>query len=309
MHQPSGRWRVGLTLTLIAVFMWGILPIALKLLSASMDAFTITWYRALIGATVLTGWLAYRGKLASISRLRGWQWLLLAVCIGGLCTNYVMYLLGLELITPSPAQLVIQIAPILFMIGAMVVFGERFNKRQWMGCALLVFGTLLFFHNRFEQLLAADAYARGVLMIMTAAVGWATYALAQKRLLAHLPSDVIMWSVYVGAIVIFLPAASPLQLGELDGVSLALLVFAAINALLAYGSFAEALAHWDATRVSAVLALAPLVTIVCMRLLERLWPGNIAAEGLDSLSIFGALLVVAGSMTAALSGPISVNNR
>ncbi len=309
MHQTSGRWRTGMALTLVSVLMWGILPIALKLLSASMDAFTITWYRALMGAAVLTGWLIFRRKLGSIRRLRGWQWPLLAICIAGLCANYVLYLLGLELITPSPAQLVIQIAPILFMIGAMVVFGERFNKRQWMGCALLMFGTLLFFHNRFGQLLAADQYAKGVALIMAAAVGWATYALAQKRLLAHLSSDVIMWSVYAGAIFLFAPLASPAQLGALDGVGLILLGFASVNALLAYGCFAEALVHWDATRVSAALALTPLVTLASMWAFERLWPGLISPEGLDALSIMGAFLVVTGSAIAALSGSISVNNR
>lgn len=30
MHQTSGRWRLGFGLSLVTVFMWGVLPLALS---------------------------------------------------------------------------------------------------------------------------------------------------------------------------------------------------------------------------------------------------------------------------------------
>ena len=54
---------------------------------------------------------------------------------------------------------------------------------------------------------------------------------------------------------------NPAGLAGLDGLQLAMLGFCCANTLAAYGSFGEALYHWDLSRVSAVLATAPLFTI------------------------------------------------
>jgi len=51
MHEISGRWRLGLFLSLTTAILWGVLPIALKGLLQYMDVNTITWFRFLIAAT------------------------------------------------------------------------------------------------------------------------------------------------------------------------------------------------------------------------------------------------------------------
>ena len=66
-------------------------------------------------------------------------------------------------------------------------------------------------------------------------------------------------------------------------------------------AFVEALYFWEVSRVSAVIATAPLFTIGAMWLVERLGLGLVPAEGLNALSITGALLVVAGSIACALA--------
>ena len=50
MHTVSGRWQLGLTLSLTTVFLWGLLPIALKGVLLQMDAVTVTWYRFAVAA-------------------------------------------------------------------------------------------------------------------------------------------------------------------------------------------------------------------------------------------------------------------
>jgi hypothetical protein len=50
-----------------------------------------------------------------------------------------------------------------------------------------------------------------------------------------------------------------------------------------------------------VIATAPLFTIGAMWLVERLGLGLVAAEGLNALSVTGALMVVAGSIACALA--------
>jgi drug/metabolite transporter (DMT)-like permease len=136
---------------------------------------------------------------------------------------------------------------------------------------------------------------------VAAGVSWAVYGLAQKQLLRHFTAQQVLWMIYVCAVVLLLPASAPSEIRGLDGLQLGMLAFCCANTLVAYGSFGEALYHWELSRVSAVLATAPLFTIGGMWAVERLGLGLVAPEGLNPLSIAGALMVVAGSMTCALA--------
>ena len=110
-----------------------------------------------------------------------------------------------------------------------------------------------------------------------------------------------MVSVPGGAILVLFPAASLGKVSDLDALQLWMLVFCCVNTLIAYGAFAEALKHWEVSRIGAVLALAPLFTLTCVWCVERFVPGLLDPEGLNALNMFGALLVVGGSGVCALS--------
>ena len=81
-----------------------------------------------------------------------------------------------------------------------------------------------------------------------------------------------------------------------------MLAFCCLNTLIAYGAFAEALEHLEVSRVSAVLALAPVFTIGSLWIASRFAPGLLEPEGLTIASVAGALLVVGGSALCALGG-------
>ncbi len=302
MHKTTGNWKLGLGLTLVATLLWGALPVILKLLLGAMDAYTITWYRFLAAAMVLAAFQARRRSLPRLGRLDRSQWLLLAVAVFALTGNYVLFVVGLDFITPGAAQVVIQLSPMLLLLGGLALFGERFGHWQWVGFGILGAGLVLFFNHRLELLFGAlGQYSTGVLLIVAAAVAWAAYALAQKQLLKAMPSENILLLIYVAGALLFLPAADPAALWRLDGRGIGLLVLAILNTLFAYGAFAEALEHWEASRVSAVLTVTPLLTLGFMALLSPV-SDLLEAEPLNALSIIGALMVVGGSMLTALTG-------
>lgn len=58
--------------------------------------------------------------------------------------------------------------------------------------------------------------------------------------------------------------------------------------------------HWETSRVSATITIAPLLTLLFVFLINALYPGFIQAETLDWMSWLGAVLVVGGSTLAAL---------
>ncbi|MBI2380451.1 MAG: DMT family transporter [Gammaproteobacteria bacterium] len=303
MHTVSGRWRLGLLLSLGTTLLWGVLPIAQKVLLQSMSPLTLTWFRFLMAGLVLGLWLAARGGMPAFGLIRGRTAGLMAVAVLGLLGNYVFYLLGLAYVSPGTTQVVIQLAPVFLVLGSMALFHERFSAGQWLGYGVLCAGLLLFFNQRLVELFGSlGEYSLGVGLVLVSGVSWAGYALAQKQLLKAFPSSAIMLCIYIAGVVLLGPFAEPEQALALNGRDLILLAFCGLNTLIAYGCFAEALAHWEASRVSAVLALGPLMTLLAMELVGVFVPDWLAPESLSALSLAGAALVVSGSMLSALLG-------
>ena len=221
--------------------------------------------------------------------------------------NYVLYLLGVQYTTPANAQLLIQLAPLLMALGGIWVFGERFRAAQWLGLGLLVAGMLLFFDDqlaaaRHGAARPAGDYLLGSAFVIVGAVVWAGYALLQKQLLVRLGSMQILLFIYVFASIALVPFAHPAQLLQLDGLHWAVLGYCALNTIGAYGAFAEALAHWEASRVSAILATTPLLCLGAVAVVHATWPRLLAPEHLSTIGWLGAGLVVAGSAAVSLLG-------
>jgi drug/metabolite transporter (DMT)-like permease len=302
MHTTSGRWQFGLALALVTAVFWGLLPIALQVTLGRMDAWTLTWYRFATAATALGVFLAWRGRLPLRSPLDRRGWRLYAVAVLGLVGNYVSYLVALRLTSPTIAQILIQLAPLFLLFGGLLVFRERFAPLQWAGFAVLVAGLGVFFHDRLAEVFAIETrLGLGVAIMLFSAVSWAVYALAQKQLLTQLASEQVLFLVYLGAVPLLMLPAHPGQLFALDGLQLGMLAFCCANTVVAYGCFAEALEHWEVSRVSAVVTLAPVFTVLGVHAAEWLWPAAAPAETLSAWNLFGAALVVGGSMTTALA--------
>ncbi len=184
MHISSGRWLYGMSLALVTAVLWGILPIKLKEVLQVMDPVTVTWYRLLVAGSMLLAYLAASRRLPRFRPLgrKGGRLLLLA--IAGLTANYVLYLVGLNLLSPGTTQLVIQMAPILLLVSSIFIFRERFSLGQGVGLVVLLLGFALFFNQRLQELLTSlSDYTAGVLIVLLAALVWAFYGLAQKQLL------------------------------------------------------------------------------------------------------------------------------
>jgi len=214
-----------------------------------------------------------------------------------------LYLLGLDLTTPAIAQVIIQNAVVLLAVGGIWFFGESFNRFQWAGFVALVAGLGIFFHRQLAAFSSdAERLWQGGLFVFAAGAAWSVYALLQKQLLIRHSSARIMLFIYGFATLVLLPTTSPSGLVQLGLVAWLVVAYCAVNTLIAYGAFAEALNHWEASRVSVVLALTPLGTIAFEKFLERFYPGTTLPERLDGISMAGAALVVAASMATSLAG-------
>ncbi|MHC5613987.1 MAG: DMT family transporter [Nostoc sp.] len=300
LHQSSGQWRLGLALSLLTVLLWGILPIALTVTLEAVDVYTVIWFRFLVSFLLLAMYLGIRGKLPKLEQLRSASWKLLAIATLLLGINYFLFMQGLALTSPANAEVLIQLSTLLLGLGGLVIFKERYRLYQWIGVSVMTCGYLLFFREQLTNLITAHStYILGTVLIVLAAA-WAIYALAQKQLLQSLSSPSIMLVIYGGCALLFTPLARVKSLFLLDSLHLGMLIFCALNTLIAYGAFAESLEHWEASRVSAVLALAPIVTLILLGVLSIIAPSLTSPEHLTFTAILGAGLVVTGSVAIAL---------
>lgn len=301
----STNWKLGLGFSLITAIMWGALAIALKVVLVEMDSLTLTWYRFSVSAVIALLWYGHRSA-GAVKRLLSRPLLpLTLVAVFGLLSNYILYLVGLDNTTAEAAQILIQLAPLLLLLGSVWLFKEPFSPIQWLGVVAFITGFLFFFHHRLSSLAIQDeSYLLGMFALLVSGVLWASYGLAQKQLLKHVNANDLLLLIYISGALCFLPAASPSQIERLDSLGLAMLAFVSLNTIVAYGCFGMAMTHWEASRVSAVITISPLLTLLFIFISNTLYPGFVQTEPLDWLNWLGATLVVSGSVLASVGNKL-----
>jgi len=305
-HKPV----TGIFLALISAILWGMLPVALKELLVVMDAVTIVWYRFLLAFVVLLLWLAHRKQLPNVRNVsNATRWILVVASIM-LCANYFMFNFSLNFVNGETSEAVIQLSTLFLIIGGVVFYKEPFSRIQIGGTLMIVVGLLLFFDDRLFGLANLDnTESIGVIVVVFAAITWAIYALLQKKLSRHYSSVQILFVIYVFSSLALLPLSSPAALLDLNQTQFFILLFCCINTLVAYGCFAESLNHWHASKVSAVLALAPVFTIGSLKLVVLINPEYEFSDRLGWISIAGAALLILGCVITALTPLLTGHER
>ena len=278
--------------------MWGILPIMLSGLLYTLGPITTTFFRFSLAAILITPYLIVRRRLVNRHKMTTLNLVIKLLSAGLLLTiNYALYILGLEKTSAEASQIMMQISPVLLLLAGVWVFKEQFSLLQWCGFIIFFSGLIMFFSPRFDDVfISLSDYGIGLLMLIGAAVSWVGYAIIQKVLLREFNAEETMLVFYwIGALV-FLPFSDFDTLGQLTSLQWLLLALCGFNTLIAYGCFSEAMVHIEASRVSAVIAMTPLVTVSIVQLIPI--PG-IIAEPLFLISLVGAVCVVGGSIITA----------
>ncbi|GJJ79553.1 putative transporter [Pasteurella canis] len=291
---------MGFLFALITVMAWGSLPIALQRVVAVMTPETIVWYRFLVAALGLFIILGLTNKLPKISQFLPRYRLLAIIGVIGLAGNFVLFNTSLKYIEPSMAQIFAQLSSFTMMIFGVFFFKEKLRLNQKIGLILLVIGLILFFNDRFGLFFSVNAYSTGIFLAASAALIWSIYGIAQKLMLREFNSQQILFVIYLGCMFVFTPFAKVNQISALDGWTLFCFIYCCLNTLVGYGAYAEALNRWDVSKVSVVITLMPLFTILFSYLLYFFYPQSFTKPDLNSISYIGAFVVVLGAITSAI---------
>lgn len=295
---------LGVLYALIATAAWGTLPIAAQPVLAVVDAQTFVWYRFWVAGIGLLLFFAFAKKLPKPTAFTPRIWKLIALGVLGLSANFFLFSEALNYIAPTTNQVLWQLAPFTMILCGVLIFKETFGLHQKIGLVMLIAGLAAFFNDRFEQILQFDRYALGIVIGAAAAVVWVNYGIAQKLLLKTFTSQQILLIIYLGCGIVLTPFSSPLQALELDGFLLGCFIYCCLNTFIGYGAYAEALNHWDATKVSVITILLPIFTMIFSHLGHALFPSTFPELQMNWLSYIGAFVVVAGTILSAVGHKI-----
>ena len=290
---------LGFLFALITAMAWGSLPIALKQVLSVMTPQTIVWYRFIVAFLALFILLAYKKKLPQF--LKGGQFIWLVVIgVIGLSGNFFLFNSSLKFIDPSSAQIFIHFSSFGMLICGLFVFKEKLGLHQKIGLALLLVGLVLFFNDKLGGFQGESRYLTGVLLSLAGSLIWVAYGMAQKLMLRRFSSPQILLMIYFGCLLVFTPVAEFSQVRELSPLAFGCLTYCCLNTLFGYGAYAEALNRWEVSKVSVVITLVPLFTILFAHLAHYASPDNFVAPELNMISYIGAFVVVCGAILSAI---------
>ncbi|PJG82973.1 DMT family transporter [Caviibacterium pharyngocola] len=296
-QQPVLGFLFALTCTMA----WGSLPLALKQVLTAMNTQTIVWYRFVVASSALFLLLGFSKKLPKFAQFNRYYVGLAVLGTIGLAGNFSLFNSSLRFIEPSVAQIFIHLSSFMMLLCGVVIFKEKLGFHQKIGLAILIIGLGLFFNDRVKDLVGGmNAYFIGVILSVSAAFIWVAYGLAQKIMLRRFSSQQVLLLIYFGCALLFTPFAEFEQIRNLSGFTLACFIYCCLNTLVGYGAYAEALNRWDVAKVSVVITLVPLFTILFSHIAHHLSPAHFSAPELNSLSYLGAFIVVFGAMTSAI---------
>lgn len=290
-----GNDKKGILYAILTASLWGFLAIALKVASSKVEPATIVWFRFTVAFSVLLVYLSIKSPSATRILLRP-PWILILAALA-LSWNYMGFMLGIHYTSPANAQVVIQTGPITLALIGILFFREKVSRQQIIGFSLTIVGLIFFYHQQIKLMMGAEQqYNTGFLFTVSAALAWAFYASMQKKLVRHHSTASLNLFLFGLPVFLYLPFINLEPLIHLHWGWWILLVFLGLNTLVAYGSLSMALKYIEASKVSIIIILNPIITFVVMAILTYTEVSWIAGEKFSVFSIMGALIVLSGAI-------------
>ncbi len=285
----------GILYASVTAFLWGFLAIALKIAVSEMEPLTVVWFRFVLAFIMLAGWQAVKNPASF--KIFAKPPVLLVIAAFSLTWNYTSYMLGIQYTTPSNAQLFIQAGPLTLALAGFIIFKEKVARNQIIGFAIAIIGFSFFYRDQLSAYFdASSQYRTGVLLTLTSALAWATFAILQKKLVVKHPVQNLNLFLFLLPAILLFPFVHLSPLLELHWTWWLLLFFLGANTLVAYTCLAQALKYAEANKVSIIIIINPVITFVTMAILTQLNVSWVAHERFSLITILGASLVITGAI-------------
>lgn len=239
---------------LTAVFAWGIGPIFNK--TMSVDASAIVFYRILVGAPLMFAMAMMTGGHVSISLMK-------RTALPGIlfALSMITGFASVMMTSIANATLITTLQPVLVLLIAPKMFGEKLRPRQLLYSACALVGVLL------VVLAAAStsgAHLSGDLLSVANVCIWTGYfVLSKKRRLAGVHSWSYLAAVFMWSAIVVLPYGMIFSsdLGNMTDGDWGRIVAMAIGpGIVGHGLMTWAQSHVDVTLASLLGLLSPVIS-------------------------------------------------
>ena len=177
------------------------------------------------------------------------------------------------------------------------------------GFLLVLSGIGLFYSEQLRDLTGTgENFTLGMLLVLGGGLSWAIFATMQKALVRKLHPNQLNLFIYGFCAIALIPLVQFSKFQGLTATNWFLLFYLGLNTVLAYGSLALAIKLTEATRVSVIITLNPIITFVSMAILTQMNVPWIEPESFSILSFLGALTVLGGAILVISAGWKRTNN-
>ncbi len=272
------------------MFFWGLNYSFAKMAVQEIDPFAVAFVRVLVATPLLFLALARKGTAGfTASELR----LVLPLGLSGVLANQVFFITGIRRTTPAHSSLVVALLPIVVLVLANLMLGERLTFLKISGMTVALAGVLLI------SLSDGWSFSRetftGDLLTFCGVCAFAYYTVAGKSVVPGLGVLRTTALSFLAGGVAMIPLALPATLSQNWGsvstrgwIGLAYVVL--IGTYLCYLLYYWALSRIESGKVAAFMYLQPVVAGVTSYLL--------LGEMLHGHFLLGGAAVLAGVFLA-----------
>lgn len=288
----------------VASMAWASAFIFGKVVLAEISALSAGAWRHALAALVLLPF-AWRRRGAANLRAALVPLAVMVVC-GGVLYPWT-FLAALQRTSATNTSLLVALNPALTFLLASLV-GERYTRRGLLGIALALFGAaLVITRGDLAVLTGLGSAHSGDLLALGAAAVWATFNLASRGVVAHLPHALTNALVYgLGCLALFalagpehpwqqIAAASPAALG-------ALAAMVALSSVLAGQLFLYGVHSVGVSRTVVFVYIVPVLTAVASTLF--LGEPLLASQITGGAAVLAGVYVTTRSPRAPIGPPV-----
>jgi drug/metabolite transporter (DMT)-like permease len=275
-----------------AILFWSSVATVTKLLMGSLTSVQVLSVSALFATVFLLVANAVTGRLRLLRDYRPRDYLR-TVLIGlpGTFFYYMFYYAGASMLPASQAFIINYLWPIMSVVFACLLLGERLTPRRVLAILLSFLGVAVVMGG---GLLGGDFSLLGALLCVLGAISYGIYTALNQR--AHYDKMLSMMFYYGTAFL--LTAVINLALGDLPTLTLPVLLGLAYNGILtmavANTAWLLALSGGRTAKVSNLAYITPFLSLIWTALFLR---GEITV-----FSILGLLVIVLGILLQLREG-------
>ncbi len=200
--STAGNGLLGIYLRLTCVpMLWGGTFIAGRVISAHLPPATAGFIRFVFATLALLAALHFTEGLRALTTLTRRQLLgTMALGATGILMYNLLFFTALSVLPAGRTSLIIALNPVVTLLLAAVLMGERLHFTRWLGVALALLGVWVVV-TRGDLSQIAQSVGKGELSMFGAVCAWAVYTLLGRKLLQGLsPVLATLWAAIWGTL-------------------------------------------------------------------------------------------------------------